>query len=400
MHAATFPILMNISVAALFVASFFTIALVHPGYTAPLWFAASYGAGMLTPLAQLGLAYTGWTTLFGPIIFFAFAACLQLMVPALAVFYRRPIPWRVVLGIAVLTILAGLLLPWLGRGTPVYVVVYLLPFMVSTAACALVVLRDSPRRGRDLMLAGLFVLLCLHFPLKAAFALSLGTGPLQPNYMESGFAVIGQISTGILMVATALFLLVSVVLVIIQETQTAAETDVLSGILNRRGFELRAASVLARARTRGTPAAMLLIDIDHFKAVNDSYGHSAGDRAIKAFAAMLRGAAPQSALVARLGGEEFAVLLDRTSREMAQLHAEAIRLATLSDGEAGTPSLSVSIGVAEVRKRDALEVTMERADAALYEAKRTGRNKVCSAAEDVEDAEDAKVVWLRRRHET
>ncbi|WP_210352026.1 GGDEF domain-containing protein [Xanthobacter dioxanivorans] len=382
---------MNVAVAALFAVSYLSISIVYPQHKAFLWFAASFGAAMLTPIAQLAQAYTGWTLLFGPVIYLAFATCLLLMVPALASFYRRPIPWRTVAVLAGATLFSGLLVQLVERGTPVYVVLYLLPFMLSTAICVLVVLRDSPRQPRDLLIAGMFGLLFLHLPLKAVLALREHTGPHQPNYMDSAFAVVSQIGTGTLMVATGLLLLINAILAVIGETRAEAETDLLSGVLNRRGFEARAARVLSQDRRAGWMAALLLIDIDHFKRVNDTYGHAAGDRAIRWFAQLLEHTMPQSAVIGRLGGEEFAVLLDRTTRETAWLQAEAIRQATVSHGEGEVASMTVSIGVADVRAGEVLHAAQERADAALYAAKRAGRNQVCLAPEEA-----GNVVPLRR----
>lgn len=381
MHAAAFPLVMNIAVAGLFAASYVTIALANPGYRAPVWFAAAYGVGMLTPFGQLGLAYSRFTLLFGGVIYFSFAAALLLMVPSLAIFYRRRPPWRVVAAAAAVTVVTALLLLQLSRATLIYHLAYQVPFTLATAACVWVVLRDSPRRAGDLVLAGMFALLALHFPVKSVFAYWLGTGRTPANYIESTYALVSQVSSGILLVATGLVVLLKAVQEIIRESRTAAETDPLSGLVNRRGFGLRAARILSRARQDGTPVALLLLDLDHFKVINDTLGHSAGDRAIRAFADMLMHAVPEPALVGRCGGEEFAVLLD-ISGEAARLRAEDIRRATMTHAQDGVPAVTVSIGVAALGPLYGLEDAFERADVALYAAKAAGRNRVC-VAEDV-----------------
>lgn len=382
MPAATFPIVMNAVVAALFAASYLALALLHRGYTAPLWFAASYGAIVLTPLALLAQSYTGWVTLFAPVIYLSFGACLILMVPGLAVLYHKPVPWGLVTGLGFITVVSAALALQLPINTLARIVFYQLPFVLATAASCWVVLRDSPRRLRDLLLAGLFALLCLHVPLKAALAVSLRTGPHQINYMETPFAVVAQISTGILMVATGLLLLVVSVLELVRETQEMADTDSLSGLLNRRGFEQRA-SALVHGQEGTAPFALLLIDIDHFKAINDTFGHAVGDQTLRGFGGMLQHTLPQSALIGRVGGEEFAILLERASPEMARLQAESVRLAIIGHGDPDVPPITVSVGVALACRAEPLQATIERADAALYEAKRSGRNRVCCAEEEI-----------------
>lgn len=379
MHAAAFTLFMNVAVAGLFAASYATIAFVYPGQRAPIWFAVCYGLGMVTPLAQFGLAYTAWTAFFGALIFLSLAFALLLLVPALAVFYGSRTPWPVVGAIAALT----LLLPVIRAGLPyhplTYQLMYQAPFTLAVAACAWVVLCDSPRQRSDLVLAGILVLLAAHFPVKAYLQVQMGTAR-SAKYIDTTYALVSQVSSGILLLATGLILLLKSVQAVVRESQIAAETDILSGLLNRRGFDNRAERVIARAK--GRPVALLILDIDHFKVVNDTFGHSTGDAAIRAFAALLSRTVPPPALIARRGGEEFAVLLDGTGLEAARLQAEAIRLATFSHAEDGLPKLTVSIGVAGLAPSHPLREAMERADAALYEAKRAGRNRVCCAPEN------------------
>lgn len=381
MHPATFALIMNVALAALFATSYVTIALLYRQERAPLWFAASYAVGMLTPLGQLGLGYGGWPLFFGAVIYFSFSGALLLMVPALAVFYRRPIPWRLVAFIAVVTLAMAALLRHLPRDTIGYTAAYQVPFMLATAASTREVLRDSPRRGGDLVLAALFGLTAAHFPVKAVLAASLGTGADPSSYISSTYALVSQVGTGILLVATGLALLINAVLAVTRDMRDAAEQDPLSGVLNRRGFEERAEAIVAAVRRGGEPAALLLLDIDYFKRINDTLGHAGGDRAIRWFGAMLADRVPQSAVVGRLGGEEFGILLERTSRETARLQAEAIRAATSTHGAPDVPDMTVSIGVTDLRAGDLLHSALERADAALYAAKRDGRNRVRLAPE-------------------
>jgi diguanylate cyclase len=133
-------------------------------------------------------------------------------------------------------------------------------------------------------------------------------------------------------------------------------------------------------------AALLLIDIDHFKGVNDTYGHLFGDKVLRAVAHVLQANIKGRDLVARMGGEEFAILFVQATASGALAVAEQIRTAVAQGrvrsvaGEDLTGAVTVSAGLAVSLSGDSLENLIERADSALYEAKRSGRNRVCVAA--------------------
>jgi diguanylate cyclase (GGDEF)-like protein len=156
-------------------------------------------------------------------------------------------------------------------------------------------------------------------------------------------------------------------------------TDPLSGILNRRGFEERAIQLLDQCGKAGFPVALVLADLDHFKALNDRHGHEAGDRVIADFAAKLSSATGARGAAGRIGGEEFAVLLPLSDLAAARLFAEAIRTfysAGAIDGLPPGTRVTASFGVAARSGREGLMPLMRRADEALYKAKRNGRDSV------------------------
>jgi len=159
-----------------------------------------------------------------------------------------------------------------------------------------------------------------------------------------------------------------------------ANIDSLTGTLHRRSFVERAEAEMLRARRAGRPLCVLMLDIDHFKQVNDTYGHAGGDAALRAVAQTLRGAIRPSDLLGRLGGEEFAVLLPETGPEAALALAERLRaaIAEMSVNFAGLAiRQTISIGCAGGRADEAgLEVLLRDADRALYMAKAAGRNCV------------------------
>jgi diguanylate cyclase len=167
----------------------------------------------------------------------------------------------------------------------------------------------------------------------------------------------------------------------LQQAQTEAMLDPLTGLMNRRGFE-RAVKELFASPESFAGAAILLADIDHFKKVNDTYGHLLGDKVLRAIAQTVQSNIKGRDLAARLGGEEFAVLLPQTTLQGARTLAEQIRNAVSAgrirraDGKDAPGAITVSLGVAIGKKGDSLEQILTRADVALYAAKHAGRNRV------------------------
>ena len=161
-----------------------------------------------------------------------------------------------------------------------------------------------------------------------------------------------------------------------------ARLDPLTGVANRKSFEERFAREIARRAEGGEPAVMLLWDIDSFKVVNDSYGHRAGDRVLQSVAGCFTEALRASDFVARIGGEEFAVLLIGLRLAEAVNVANQARTAVerLRFHFRGTPvRVTASCGITELLENDASEAAFDRADAALYRAKNGGKN-LCVAA--------------------
>lgn len=162
--------------------------------------------------------------------------------------------------------------------------------------------------------------------------------------------------------------------------QEQSITDALTGVHNRRHFFEAAQVEFARCQRRGNPVSLLMIDGDNFKRINDVYGHLCGDQVLRQIARACRDSVRAHDLVARLGGEEFAVLLAEAGAADAHLVAERIRrrIAESELSYAGkTVSFTVSIGVAVWRPTVShLEQVMDRADQALYRAKRMGKNRV------------------------
>ncbi|MFA0762151.1 MAG: hypothetical protein HZLCBSQH_002270 [Candidatus Fervidibacterota bacterium] len=163
--------------------------------------------------------------------------------------------------------------------------------------------------------------------------------------------------------------------------QTLSVTDALTGVPNRRYWDLRLAEEIARAQRYRYPLAVLMVDIDHFKRVNDTYGHQVGDVALQQVASRLRSNLRRTDVLARYGGEEFGVLAPQTSLEAAKVLAERLRHAIASEpiwvnSDLSIP-LTISVGVAVFPEHGQNESDLvAAADAALYRAKEEGRNCV------------------------
>lgn len=172
-----------------------------------------------------------------------------------------------------------------------------------------------------------------------------------------------------------------------QALEHLSQVDSLTGAMTRRAFDQRLAEEIERARRFAHPLTLLVADLDHFKQVNDTWGHHAGDLALRGFVAVCRQELRKYDLVGRLGGEEFALLLPDTGLGVALVAAERLRetaaQALIDPGVPGPPfRLTVSIGVAQLCPWDDASTFIQRADQALYAAKAAGRNSVrCKESE-------------------
>jgi diguanylate cyclase (GGDEF)-like protein len=167
--------------------------------------------------------------------------------------------------------------------------------------------------------------------------------------------------------------------------KTAAMTDPLTGLFNRRAFNDAAYKMMAQRARRGQPVSVIAFDLDHFKSINDRFGHAVGDDALKIFARTASGSMRATDMIGRLGGEEFAAIIPGGISD-AHIVAERVRAAFQNTGvviSGHAMNATVSIGIAEAIPPVALDTLMERADGALYRAKSGGRNRVVAAEPEV-----------------
>ena len=164
-----------------------------------------------------------------------------------------------------------------------------------------------------------------------------------------------------------------------RKLEVMASTDKLTGAANRQAFEEHFAKVLTQSVLDGSPISILLMDIDHFKKVNDSHGHNVGDLVIQTLSHLLKGQLGEEELLCRWGGEEFLILLPKCSLSQGGELAERIR-GLVAERELSVNgsqiNVTISCGVAEYRHAEKAEELINRVDIALYQAKEQGRNRV------------------------
>jgi diguanylate cyclase (GGDEF)-like protein len=168
------------------------------------------------------------------------------------------------------------------------------------------------------------------------------------------------------------------------QLQAAARTDPKTGLLNAAAWQREADTEIVRARRTGETLALLIVDIDHFKRVNDTYGHLVGDQVLAAIAAMLRGQVRDYDVVGRFGGEEFVVLLPRADMAEARRVAERLRtrvgrMAIPVDENVIRVTISVGVAIMSIHGQDLIDL-LATADLALYRAKAMGRDRICLPA--------------------
>ena len=198
-------------------------------------------------------------------------------------------------------------------------------------------------------------------------------------YGSSVFKAINVVLIALLSMLLALVLLAIVVSDQLKEQRDESSTDLLSGLLMRQAFEAKAMEMASKAKRENEPVSLIVIDIDHFKRINDTFGHTTGDRVISNFGELIRKSIRVRDIAGRIGGEEVCIMLWRCDHADTLELAERIRLRvpnTVKGLGNGKMHCSASFGVAEWRPNESYASAFERADTALYEAKNSGRNQV------------------------
>ncbi|WP_067112034.1 GGDEF domain-containing protein [Sphingopyxis granuli] len=379
---AAFVLGINMVVAGIFAVAFTVVAATNRSARGAWWLALGCGVGIVNAGLEFLLRQQADPVPVSIAIFLVFLSALSFALIGVARHYRVEPPWTAMAAIWIVTVLLVPVVFSMTYGSLSRLVLYQLPYFAMQALFGIMIWRSGRRQPLDLLLVVLQAVGATLYLLKPLFAMLVGTARTPQDYMATTYAAISQSGSVVVLIATGLVMLLVTMRDTTAEMIARSETDPLSGVFNRRGFERHAEAALAREGR----ATLIAADLDHFKQINDSFGHAAGDGVIAHFAAMLTEAAPSEAIVGRVGGEEFAVLLPAALLSDGRLYAEAVRAAFAS---AELPVLGVdrrfsaSFGVAQWMPPETLPDLLHRADTALYRAKSGGRNRVCVVLGDL-----------------
>ncbi|WP_058021294.1 GGDEF domain-containing protein [Pseudohongiella spirulinae] len=292
-----------------------------------------------------------------------------------------PIPVRSIILLIIATMTALFWFLTIQPNLAARIAIMSVSLVVPVAVTLILLLRVSDQRYSDRLILGVvwFTLLLSMLRPVVAFLLPQSFG----NYTaleQSTYWGMVHFSYVMMSVTLAIVLFVAIALDLIDELHHQATTDSLSGLLNRRGFESAANSALTVSNPKRQFKALMIADLDHFKSINDSFGHAAGDQVIKSIARHIQVIAGDTAICGRIGGEEFAILLPDHDETMAADIAESIR----RDFDSLT---TISIGLVISEQPATLSSLLGVADKALYAAKKNGRNQVFILHHSLEDQE-------------
>lgn len=378
MNGAGFLLTVNFLIAQCFCMFFLAVSARSRNRVAARWFAGCFAVASLSAVFELLVAYVPPLKPWAILAFASMLGGMFMLRVGIGHLYGLKTNRFGLAALFAAFVVFDYFIYDLPRGTLQHALPYQAPFAVALGLSAFAAWRARMKSFVDRALVVLLAATSAHFLLKAFAAVFAGAGNTAKDYLASQFALWSQSMGAVLIVAVGLMLLCVLVLEIVADEKVNAEIDPLSGLLNRRGFDNRVDALLAGPGAH----SIVLCDLDHFKSVNDTYGHQGGDAAIRAFGEMLHAAAPKGALAARIGGEEFLLFLPRTGKEAALLFAHALRATRAVSPIPGLPAgmrVTSSFGVAEIGEREPLRFALRRADDALYAAKNTGRDCVREA---------------------
>lgn len=311
----------------------------------------------------------------------AFASCAFFIAGAISRRYGRPVPYA---GLALLCGGGLAAFSWFlfvedSLTWRILSMNFALGGVTLVVAAELRAVSDKTPVGRLLLIASILGSINF-FGRTLLFVVAAGGYESYEGFYSSAYWITVLLSNAVISLTVALCLFAGAAIDMYRSLRAESHTDALSGLLNRRGFEERAKLLVGERQDDPKPISLVLIDIDHFKAVNDLHGHGTGDAVIAAFSRLLAQAGPSEALIGRIGGEEFAVLLPRCDIASARLFAEGVRTMVANGRLEGVPDsvgrITASFGVGSINPNERLHNFMGRVDESLYQAKRAGRDCV------------------------
>lgn len=379
MGAAAYILAINLFSSIAFAASFWIVSVRNRSAYGGRWLAVSYVLSVAYAVILYCQPYLDNLELLNFVAFTIAIGSLAAVTVGLSHHYRCRPPLLALALLPITSVSIYWVLSMLPRTDFARNALYQLPFAAVQVMGAFVVLRSRCRGPIDRILLWTFSLSALGYASKAILASLMGIGGGTQYYLASVYGTYSQMLQACFLTGIGLSLLLAMTWDLLAKATARSEIDRLTGLFNRGAFEDRARTAMAAAKQLGQPITVIFADLDHFKQVNDTHGHAAGDRVLTAFARYLGSGASPEAVVGRLGGEEFAVLLQGPIAD-GRAFAEAIRqtfgTSSLS-GKTGRISVTASFGIAQCQPGERISDLLYRADMALYEAKGNGRNQVC-----------------------
>lgn len=355
---------------------------------AAIWWLVSCTAAVAAGASMYLLPHVEDVTALRLAIFVFFAVSNTCLAAGLAVRYINRVPWRPFTAVLLTSLLAFTLATEFIADIGLRRALYQLPFAGIQAVGLFYVIKGMGRQFIDRAVIFVMGLSISQFPVKSVLAYNYADATLSAQellsspYMAASLAI-----TAMIWILLTMMLGTRVIIDVLDKMKARSEIDPLSGLLNRQGFVNLIEHENVLEQDGDVPSCLVICDLDHFKQINDIYGHPAGDRVIKSFGEAMLAMANEGDVAARIGGEEFCVLLRRTDIIGAHLFAEALRTVFSTSIVAGFPQdkrLTASFGVTEIESGEVFEKAFSRADAALYDAKNAGRDQVAirDAADD------------------
>lgn len=391
---ASLILAINVTLGLAIMCSFLAFGLYDRSQKAAFWWFAACVAGVMAGLLEYSLPPVEITFPAQFLIYVLFTASLCCLTTGLAVRYAGRVPWLPVLLAFALAVGCYLAVSDMPRASLTRNVVYQTPYTLICLIGFYYVLAHMKPSAVDRAVAITVAIHGLHYLLRPPLVILLGgNGVRAQDYLGTNYAMVSQTLLALTMIAVAFALGIRLLTDMLASIRSQSDFDALSGVMNRDSFTRRAISILAARGRTSRPMALMLCDLDHFKAINDTHGHQTGDRVIAAFGGLLTTHARKSDVAGRFGGEEFCVLLSDCDGGSARLFAERVRMA-FETGELNIAELesrpTASFGVSEVAPGESFESAYIRADQALYVAKRAGRNRVRQWTPPISLVEQAK----------
>ncbi|MFT0859743.1 GGDEF domain-containing protein [Ancylobacter sp. G4_0304] len=378
MRDATFLLIINGSIGVFFALAFFSLSW-RSGIRLGQWCAGAFLAAAATVTTE-ALAPSAMPPRLASIISFSLLMlALTLLAAGLARHYRpQSDVWPLFLfGGLGIAFHAGFTSD-MPRAETFFGLAYQGPFVIMLAIGAGTVMGSERRGVADRLLAAVLVLCAVQFLAKGGAGFIVNDhAPDVRSYLLSTYARYSQTFAAILSLMLGLALVGVLIAEVVANATLSLQRDALSGLLNRAAFMQRATACL-RTLPPGATASLMMIDLDHFKSINDRFGHAGGDEAIRAFGSILMEAATGAELAGRIGGEEFCLLMPDTDvgglRERIQ-HIQSTFRARRYRFIPHETRVTASFGAAFIRPGEGLDEALQRADKALYAAKAMGRDR-------------------------